>query len=60
MMLWMVEMGNVHVITSTVRADREEAKRNAHKWIGANPDTYVVTPLTAPGDRVKLDITMWV
>lgn len=55
----MVELpppGNVHVLTNAL--NREGAKRNAERWMGGNPDTYVVTPLTAPGDRIKLDITL--
>lgn len=55
---WIVEIGNTHVILNTSRPDREEAKRKAHKWLGANPDHYTVTPLTESGDRVHLDITV--
>jgi hypothetical protein len=56
MILFMVEVGNVHVITWA--HGREGAKRNANTWIGGDPDKYIVTPLTAPGDRVHLDITL--
>jgi hypothetical protein len=55
--LWLVETGNMHVVV-WCKQDREEAKRRARTHIGGNPDNYVVTPLTAPGDRVKLDITL--
>lgn len=35
---------------------REEAKRRARVWLGlSNPDTYVVTPITNPGDKFKID-----
>lgn len=54
--LFMVERGNVHVLTYAT--DRENAKRNAQKWMGMNPDHYTVSPLTEPGDRIKLDITV--
>jgi len=47
---------NVKVIVWTI--GRENAKRKAHEWIGNDPDKYVVTPITNPGDRVKLDITL--
>lgn len=56
--LWMVEFGNIHVITNGYT--REDAKRSAHKWIGADPEQYVVTPLTEKGDRIKIDITLQV
>lgn len=48
---WLVRKGNVHVITNTVRDDREDAKRKAHGWIGGDPETYIVEPLTKHGDR---------
>jgi hypothetical protein len=57
-LLWLVKMGNVVRIVSTVRQDREEAKRNAARYIGGNPDRYTVTPLTSPGDRVSIDVTL--
>ena len=50
---FMVEMGNVHFFTYAF--NREAAKRNAVKYIGGNPDDYIVTPLTVPGDRIALD-----
>jgi len=40
--------------------DREEAKRNAHRWIGSDKDNYIVWPLTNDGDRIHLDITIQV
>lgn len=54
--LFMVKYGNVHVLITAL--DREEAKRRSFPWIGADPDYYIVTPLTEPGDRIKLDITV--
>jgi hypothetical protein len=56
MILFMVEYGNVHVITW---ADgREDAKRKAQVWLRLNPDLYTVTPLTEPGDRIHLSINL--
>jgi hypothetical protein len=57
---WVVEQGNAHVILNTQRQDREEAKRTAAKWLGGNPDQYKVTPITEPGDRVRIDVTIQV
>lgn len=41
---------------------REDAKEKAKNWIGrisyGGPDQWIVTPLTSPGDRVKLDLTL--
>lgn len=37
---------------------REDAKRKARTWLGADPDKYVVTPITNPGDRVHLEVTL--
>jgi len=56
MILFMVEQGNAHVITWAI--DREDAKRRARGWLWEDPDKYTVTPLTAPGDRVHLAITL--
>lgn len=58
---WIVNKGNVNVITNSVRdghIGREEAKRKASHWIGGDPDTYTVTPLTDKGDRVHLAVTV--
>lgn len=33
---------------------REGAKRLANKALGGNSDSYVVTPLTSPGDTISL------
>jgi hypothetical protein len=65
--IFMVSYGNVRVITTG--NNREDAKRNAANWIsyqdaysgGAfrpSTDEYTVTPLTNPGDRIKLDISL--
>lgn len=40
---------------------RDDAKRKASRSTlreMGNPDEYIVTPITNPGDRVKLDITL--
>lgn len=66
MQLFMVEYGNMHaLVTSFVRGPnaREDAKRKAHKHFGGGgssvtPDDYTVTPLTEPGDRIVIDITL--
>lgn len=56
---WVVELGNAHVIVGVI-GDRENAKQRAFKWLGGDPDAYTVTPITEPGDRVHLDITVMV
>ena len=54
--LFMVEMGNIHYICW---ADgREDAKCQARGWIGSDPDTYIVSPLTERGDRVHIALTL--
>ena len=58
MILWLVEIGNIHVVCTA--RNREYAKSKAHAFIGGNPDDYTVTPLTEAGDRLHLDITVWV
>ena len=56
MILFIVTRGNAHVLVYA--RGREEAKRQAHTWRGNDPDKYVVNPLTRPGDRIKLNITL--
>jgi hypothetical protein len=56
--VFMVEYGNIHYITYAF--DRESAKRSALGWIGGNSDNYIVTPLTEPGDRIHIGITLYV
>jgi len=53
--LFLVEWGTAHVVTYAY--GREDAKRNARHWLGYDPDRYTVTPLTATGDSIHLDIT---
>lgn len=50
---FMVEFGNIHFFTYAF--GREDAKRRSERWIGGNPDSYIVTPLTEQGDRIALD-----
>lgn len=65
MILFLVEYGNAHVIVWAM--GREQAKRQAQSWLWDNPDNdttyapadrYTVTPLTEPGDRVKIAVTL--
>lgn len=56
--VFMVQMGNVRVFVWAI--DREEAKRQARTWIGSDSDNYIVTPLTNPGDRIHLALTLYV
>lgn len=56
--LFLVSQGNIKVLTYAY--NREDAKRQTHSWIGGNTDYYTVTPLTEPGDRIHLAITLWV
>lgn len=53
---FMVKFGNIHYFV--YETSRETAKRSAHSWIGGNPDDYIVTPLTSPGDRIVLGATV--
>lgn len=67
--LFMVEYGNVHVVTNALT--REEAGRRAERWMHSQQpkegsgslafpgwESYTITPLTAPGDRIKIDISL--
>lgn len=36
--------------------DREIAKEIAKDWLGGNPDQYIVSPLSDPGDRIHINI----
>jgi hypothetical protein len=54
--LFLVEMGNIHFLCYA--NDREDAKRQAHRWMGADPDKYIVSPLTEPGDRVRIEMSL--
>jgi hypothetical protein len=62
MILFLVEHDNIHVLTYA--SDREAAKRKAFNWLGwwlvgdPDQDHCMVTPLTEPGDRIHLDITV--
>lgn len=48
------EDGINHVIATA--NDREEAKRKARKQLLADPDRYIVTPLTKEGDKVIIKV----
>jgi hypothetical protein len=58
MQLWHVTVpkpGNVHWVG--IASNREIAKQYAHEWFGyADPDKYIVTPLTNPGERWKVEV----
>jgi hypothetical protein len=58
MILFMVEMGNAHVIVWAHNC--EGAKRDAQRWLHVDPDKYTVTPLTEPGDRIHFDFSLFV
>jgi hypothetical protein len=50
---FIVSSGVLHVITNSM--DREGAKINAQPFLAGNPDHYVVSPLTNPGDVVQFN-----
>jgi len=54
--LFMVEMGNIHFFCFA--HDREDAKRQAHRWIGHDKEQYIVSPLTEPGDRIHMALSL--
>lgn len=37
---------------------RDDAIRRAADWVPGIPSEYIVEPITNPGDRVKLEITL--
>jgi len=53
--LFIVSDGNYHVIVTAL--NREYAKSKAAGFLGNDPDEYVVSPLTKPGDSIHLDIS---
>ncbi len=53
-----VSQPNTNIKVFTMAYNREGAKRQAHRWIGLDPDKYTVSPLTNKGDRVKLDVIL--
>lgn len=57
MILWLVEMGNIHYVCTGFH--RETVKAEAHKYIGGDPETYTVTPLTQTGDRVFVAVSVF-
>lgn len=40
--------------------DREAAKRQARSWLGGDPDTYTVTPLTNVGETIYVGMALYV
>jgi len=54
--LFLCSLGNIRFICWAM--GREDAKRQARPWIGSDPDTYTVTPLSEPGDRVHIGLTL--
>jgi hypothetical protein len=64
--LWVIQPDREQFPSSNVKVvlwanGREEAKRQANAgWLSGmgNPDYFICTPITNPGDRVKLDITL--
>lgn len=49
---WLVTLGVEHVIIMAVT--REYAKSHASRILSHDPDTYIVTPLTNPGEEVYI------
>lgn len=54
--LFVVAFGNIRFVCWAM--GREDAKRQGYSWIGGNVDSYVVTPLSEPGDRVHIALTL--
>lgn len=56
MQFWHVHIKDTNLHWFGTGFNRESVKENAHKWFGmGNPDEYIVTPLTNPGERFKLE-----
>ncbi len=56
MTLFLVRLS--HDVMILTAHDREHAKNVAQRYIGGDPETYIVTPRTMPGDLVKIAVTM--
>ena len=54
--LFVVSLGNIRFLCWAM--GREDAKHQARSWIGSDPDTYVVTPISEQGDRVHIALTL--
>lgn len=54
--LFVIGFGNIRFVCWAM--DREDAKRQAYHWIGGNAESYVVTPISEPGDRVHIALTL--
>lgn len=56
--IYLCSLGNVKVFV--IAKGREEAKKQAHGWIGGDREQYVVSPLTNPGDRIHFHMTLFI
>lgn len=54
--LFVCSLGNIRYVCWAM--GREDAKRQAQSWIGGNPDSYVVSPISEQGDRVHIALTL--
>lgn len=61
MILFLVHPKDTNIRFITWALDREQAKRHAVVWLGfgwGGPDNWEVTPLSAEGDRVHMNVTL--
>lgn len=57
MQFWHVHAKETNLHWFGIAYNREGAKNSAHRWFGpGNPDEYVCTPLTNPGDRFQIEV----
>lgn len=57
MIFFKVHLKDTNISLFTMASNRENAKKLAREWFGrGNPDDYEVTPLTAEGDRFKVEV----
>ena len=55
--LFRVTRGHSHRVIVWAKT-REDAKKYALSWLGGDPETYEVEPLTNPGDTVQVIMTL--
>jgi hypothetical protein len=60
MYVWEVRNNNKVVICTTVRDDREQAKRQAAQWLGVLADNATTRPIATPETQIKFDLTLQV